>query len=85
MIGGQAGIVGHIQIADGVKINAQSGVSKTIKSTNSVVTGSPAHEYSAALRSQALNRKLPELEKRLSELEKLIKMLKVGEETSPTL
>lgn len=85
MIGGQAGIVGHIQIADGVKINAQSGVSKTIKSINSVVTGSPAHEYSAALRSQALNRKLPELEKRLSELEKLIKTLKVGEETSPTL
>lgn len=73
MIGGQAGIVGHIQIADGAKINAQSGVSKSIKFPNTIVTGSPAHEYAAALRSQALNRKLPELEKRLSELERLIK------------
>jgi UDP-3-O-[3-hydroxymyristoyl] glucosamine N-acyltransferase len=82
MIGGQAGIVGHIQIADGAKINAQSGVSKSIKFPNTVVTGSPAHEYSAALRSQALNRKLPELEKRVSELERLIKILKAEAENS---
>ena len=80
MIGGQAGIVGHIQIADGTKINAQSGVSKSIKFPNSVVTGSPAHDYAAALRSQALNRKLPELEKRLSDLERLMKLLKAGQE-----
>lgn len=82
MIGGQAGIVGHIHIADGAKINAQSGVSKSIKSPNTSVTGSPAHDYSAALRSQALNRKLPELEKRLSELERLIKLLKEEQENS---
>jgi UDP-3-O-[3-hydroxymyristoyl] glucosamine N-acyltransferase len=31
MIGGQAGLVGHIQVADGSKINAQSGVSKSMK------------------------------------------------------
>jgi UDP-3-O-[3-hydroxymyristoyl] glucosamine N-acyltransferase len=75
MIGGQAGIVGHIQIADGSKINAQSGVSKSIKTPNSAVTGSPAFEYTSALRSQALGRKLPELEKRIKELEILIKQL----------
>ena len=79
MIGGQAGIVGHIQIADGAKINAQSGVSKSIKSPNTVVTGSPAHEYAAALRSQALSRKLPELEKRLSDLERLVKLIHASE------
>lgn len=82
MIGGQAGIVGHIQIADGAKINAQSGVSKSIKFPNTIVTGSPAHEYAAALRSQALNRKLPELEKRLSELERLIKLIKANPENT---
>jgi UDP-3-O-[3-hydroxymyristoyl] glucosamine N-acyltransferase len=82
MIGGQAGIVGHIQIADGAKINAQSGVSKSIKIPDTIVTGSPAHEYSAALRSQALSRKLPELEKRLSELERLIKLLKAETENT---
>ena len=75
LIGGQVGIVGHIQIADGSKINAQSGVSKSLKNKNMAVTGTPAHEYAASLRSQALIRKLPELEKRISELEKTIKNL----------
>ena len=75
MIGGQAGIVGHITIADGAKINAQSGVSKSIKQPKAAVTGSPAYDYTSALRSQAINRKLPELEKRIVELEALIKQL----------
>lgn len=74
-IGGQAGIVGHIQIADGARINAQSGVSKSIKTPNTVVTGSPAFDYTSALRSQAVSRNLPELEKRVAELEKLIQQL----------
>ena len=72
MIGGQAGIVGHITIADGSKINAQSGVSKAIKTPNTVVTGTPAYDYSSSLRSQAVSRNLPELEKRVKELEKLV-------------
>ena len=75
MIGGQVGIVGHIQIADGSKINAQSGVSKSIKTNNSAVTGSPAYEYTSALRSQAVIRNLPELQKRVAELEQLIQHL----------
>ena len=72
MIGGQAGIVGHIQIADGSKINAQSGVSKSIKTPNTTVTGSPAFDYTAALRSQAMAKNLPELEKRIKTLEKIL-------------
>ena len=75
MIGGQAGIVGHIQIADNAKINAQSGVSKSIKVPNTAVTGSPAFEYTSALRSQAVTRNLPELEKRIIELENIVKQL----------
>jgi UDP-3-O-[3-hydroxymyristoyl] glucosamine N-acyltransferase len=75
MIGGQAGIVGHITIADGSKINAQSGVSKSIKTPHTAVTGSPAYDYTAALRSQAIARNLPELEKRVKELEAMIKKL----------
>lgn len=75
MIGGQAGIVGHISIADGAKINAQSGVSKTIKIPNTTVTGSPAFDFGSALRSQAVSRNLPELEKRVAELEKMISQL----------
>ncbi|HEY8690661.1 MAG TPA: UDP-3-O-(3-hydroxymyristoyl)glucosamine N-acyltransferase [Chitinophagaceae bacterium] len=75
MIGGQAGVVGHLQIADGSKINAQSGVSKSMKTPNMAVTGSPAYDYTSALRSQALSRNLPEMEKRIVELEQLIQQL----------
>jgi UDP-3-O-[3-hydroxymyristoyl] glucosamine N-acyltransferase len=77
MIGGQAGIVGHITIGDGAKINAQSGVSKTLE-PGKTVTGSPAFEYTAALRSQAASRKLPDLEKRIKELENQIAALTVN-------
>ena len=75
MIGGQAGVVGHIQIADGSKINAQSGVGKSIKVPNTAVTGSPAFEYGHALRSQILSRNLPEMEKRVKELEQIVQKL----------
>jgi UDP-3-O-[3-hydroxymyristoyl] glucosamine N-acyltransferase len=75
MIGGQAGIVGHITIADGSRINAQSGVSKSIKLPNSVVTGSPAHDYTSTLRSQAVFRNLPDIEKRIVELEAIVKKM----------
>ncbi|HSC54281.1 MAG TPA: UDP-3-O-(3-hydroxymyristoyl)glucosamine N-acyltransferase [Phnomibacter sp.] len=75
MIGGQVGIVGHIKIGNGAKINAQSGVSKSIED-GKAVTGSPAHDYTAALRSQAVSRRLPELEKKVKELEALLLQLK---------
>lgn len=77
MIGGQAGIVGHLYIADGARINAQSGVTKSIKEANHAVSGSPAHEYGAMLRAQAVQRNLPEMEKRIAELEKIVQALKV--------
>jgi UDP-3-O-[3-hydroxymyristoyl] glucosamine N-acyltransferase len=76
MIGGQVGIVGHITIGDGARVNAQSGVSKSIEA-GKTVTGSPAYEFTAALRSQAASRKLPDLEKRIYELEKIIASLTV--------
>ena len=80
MIGGQAGTKGHIEIADGSKINAQSGLGKSLKTPNTAVTGSPAYDYNKAIRSQAMARNLPEMEKRISELEALVKeMLKETE------
>lgn len=75
MIGGQVGIVGHIAIADGTHINAQSGVSKSITEPQTAVTGSPAFEYGASMRAQASYRKLPDLEKRIKELESQLQTL----------
>jgi UDP-3-O-[3-hydroxymyristoyl] glucosamine N-acyltransferase len=77
MIGGQVGIVGHIKIGDGAKINAQSGVSKSLDN-GKAVTGSPAYDNTSALRSQAVSRRLPELEKKVKELEAAIAALKAG-------
>ncbi|PUZ27982.1 UDP-3-O-(3-hydroxymyristoyl)glucosamine N-acyltransferase [Chitinophaga parva] len=75
VIGGQVGIVGHIQLADGTKINAQSGLSKSITETNTAVNGSPAFDYKSSLKSQAIFRNLPELEKRVKELEDMVKQM----------
>lgn len=75
LIGGQAGLAGHLQVADGSKINAQSGLGKSLKNPGSSVTGSPAYDYNKAIRSQSMARNLPELEKRIQELESLVKQL----------
>jgi len=75
MIGGQAGISGHISIADGSKINGKSGVTKTIKEPNKSFNGHPAYDFAASMRVHALSRTLPEMEKRIKELEKMVQQL----------
>lgn len=75
MIGGQAGISGHISIADGSKINGKSGVTKTIKEPNKSYNGHPAYDFAASMRVHALTRTLPEMEKRVKELEKMVQQL----------
>ncbi|MEL6867537.1 MAG: UDP-3-O-(3-hydroxymyristoyl)glucosamine N-acyltransferase [Bacteroidota bacterium] len=70
MIGGQAGFVGHIQVADGTKVQAQSGVAKAITKENTAVYGSPALAYTDYLRSYAVFRQLPTLQRQLKELER---------------
>ncbi len=73
MIGGQVGIVGHIQIADGVKIAAQSGIGTSITTPNDIVQGSPAFNIGDYKRSYVMFRKLPELERKIQELQKIIR------------
>ncbi len=75
MVGGQAGIVGHINIADFTKINAQSGVAKEILNTHTSLTGSPAYDYKSTLKSQVIFRNLPDLQKRVNELEQKLESL----------
>jgi UDP-3-O-[3-hydroxymyristoyl] glucosamine N-acyltransferase len=78
MFGGQVGISGHIKIADGTKIGAQSGIPSNIKKENSVLLGYPAIDHRDFLRSSIVFKKLPELNTKLDELEKQIKLLKKG-------
>ena len=75
MIGGQAGFSGHIAIADGIKIAGRTGVTKSFTTANMTLTGYPAAEQKQSLRSQVYVKNLPELEKRVQELEILVQQL----------
>lgn len=72
MIGGQVGITGHLKIGDGVMIAAQSGVGSNIPN-GKVVQGSPAFDIAPYRKSYVYFRKLPDLVKRIDELEKQLK------------
>ena len=73
VLGGQVGVVGHINIADGSQVQAQSGINRTIKEENKKWGGTPVAPYTSQLRSQVVYTKLPDLERRILELEKLLK------------
>ncbi len=75
IIGGQAGIVGHISIAKGSQIQAKSGISKSIVDEGKKWAGAPAVSYSDNMRSQVVINRLPALEKKINELENIIKSL----------
>ena len=76
VIGGQAGFVGHISIAKGSQIQAKSGVSRSITEEGKKWAGAPAVSYSSNMRSQIVVNRLPELERKIIELEKIISELK---------
>lgn len=69
-IGGQVGFVGHLQIADGVNIQAQSGISRSVKKEGTSLYGSPAIPYNNYLRSYAVFKQLPELARTVDMLKK---------------
>ena len=75
MIGGQVGIAGHLRIADGVMIQAQSGIASNIKEEGAIIQGSPAFNIGEFRRSYVHFRKFPEIESRIRELEEAIKAL----------
>ena len=75
-LGGQSAIAPHIQIADGVKVVPQAGVPNTIKDEGSIVMGSPAFNIREYQRSFIVYKQLPDLFKRVKELENELRKLK---------
>ncbi|HEY1010789.1 MAG: UDP-3-O-(3-hydroxymyristoyl)glucosamine N-acyltransferase [Daejeonella sp.] len=75
VIGGQAGVVGHITIANGSNIGAKSGINNSIKIENKSWNGVPLAPYRDSLKIQVVMKRLPELEAKVLELEKIIKNL----------
>lgn len=71
-IGGQVGFAGHIKIGDRVQIGAQSGIMGNTKD-DSKIMGYPAMNARDFMKCNVVFRQLPELEKRISLLEKQLK------------
>ena len=76
-IGGQVGISGHLTIGNRVRIAAQSGIGKDL-TDGQTVQGSPAFAKMAHDRSHLVFKMLPELLKRIQELEKEVAALRKG-------
>ena len=76
ILGGQVGIIGHIIIANGSQIQAQSGITRSLTEENKKWAGTPANYYQANLRSNVVVSRLPELERKVNELEKIITELR---------
>jgi UDP-3-O-[3-hydroxymyristoyl] glucosamine N-acyltransferase len=68
IIAGQVGIVGHIQVADKTIIAAQSGIMRSNKEGD-VLWGTPALSKGDQSKSLVVFRKLPELLRRVEQLE----------------
>jgi UDP-3-O-[3-hydroxymyristoyl] glucosamine N-acyltransferase len=69
-LAGQVGIPDHVKIADGCIIGAQAGVMGNL--SKGIYLGSPAMPHRDWLRSTALFSKLPELNRRIKELEEKV-------------
>lgn len=76
VVGGQVGFAGHLTIADGSQFGAQTGINSSIKEENKQWGGSPYLPVKDYLRAHVNLRRLPDLEKRVKELEDIIKELK---------
>jgi len=71
MIAGQVGIAGHLVIANRTQVGAQAGISKSVKEEGQQIIGYPAIGIKDYFRSYAIFKKLPDLNDRLRQLEKL--------------
>lgn len=72
VLGGQVGVRDHIKIGNRAMVASQAGIAGNIPEGR-VYSGSPAIPHSVSLRAQSIYSKLPELMKRLREIEKKIK------------
>jgi UDP-3-O-[3-hydroxymyristoyl] glucosamine N-acyltransferase len=76
-LAGQVGVADHATIGDGVIATAQAGIHSVVE-PRAIVSGTPAVENRAWLRSITIFGKLPDLQKRVRELEKKLESLLTG-------
>lgn len=75
ILAGQVGVVDHVRIGNNVIVGAQSGVAGDIKDSG-MFMGSPAVPHSQWLKYVSILPRLPELRKKIMDLEKEVERLK---------
>ena len=73
-LAGQVGIAGHIRVGDGAKVGGQSGVTKSVP-PGTEVSGFPATPHHLAKRIYGAMRQLPDLLKKVRQLERRVREL----------
>ena len=71
VVAGQSGFAGHLNIGDGVQVAAKSAVLKDVQS-NTKVMGSPAIGFGEFSRREVWLRRLPELARKVTQLERML-------------
>jgi len=71
VLGGQAGLGGHITLGKGVKAGGQAGITSDVPA-GEFVNGTPAIPYMLERRLAILHQRLPDLFKRVETLERQI-------------
>src|SRR5690348_12848362 len=75
LIGGSAGVLGHLEIADGVTITAMTLVTHSIRESGVYSSGAPIEENRAWRRNAARMRQLDGMARRIAALEKQLEAL----------
>jgi UDP-3-O-[3-hydroxymyristoyl] glucosamine N-acyltransferase len=75
MIGGSAGVLGHLEVADGVTITAMTLVTHSIREPGVYSSGAPIEENRAWRRNAARMRQLDAMARRIATLEKQLQAL----------
>jgi UDP-3-O-[3-hydroxymyristoyl] glucosamine N-acyltransferase len=73
VLGGQAGVAGHLKIGRGAKSGGGAAITSSVAAGN-FVNGSPARSYMLERRLQVLFQRLPDLFRRVNELEEQVKL-----------
>jgi len=81
ILAGQAGIAGHLSIGNNAIVGPQAGVAKSVPD-GETVSGSSAIPHRLWLRMQRILPKLPELAKKLSEVDRRLKKLEEQQDES---
>ncbi|HJR14725.1 MAG TPA: UDP-3-O-(3-hydroxymyristoyl)glucosamine N-acyltransferase [Rhodanobacteraceae bacterium] len=75
LIGGSAGVLGHLEVADGVTITAMTLVTHSIRDPGVYSSGAPVEENRAWRKNAARMRQLDTMARRMSAMEKQLKAL----------